>query len=434
MNVFMSKFMTYLEIHRMDREGHSVSKISKYLVLNRRTVSKYLSMSAQEYEEFFNAQTNRCKKLLPYEGFVKERLEQYRETPAAQMHDWLKEQYPDLPKVSQKTVFNFVFWVREKHRLPIVKSQRLFQQLEEMPYGKQTQADFGEYKMRSITGERVKVYFFIMVLSRSRYKYLWFIDRPFTTILAIVAHQKGFEYIGGITDQIVYDQDSVFIVSENAGDVILTEAFRKYTREQDVELHFCRKSDPQSKGKVENVVKYVKQNFLYNRAFHDIDTLNDQALGWLGRTANSLPHSLTQKEPCAEHCIERSFLKPYREVVLPIAPLATYSVRKDHTISYKGNYYFLPLGTYQGKGTLVSILIQEGALIITHTTGKQEICRHQIPMGRGNKVFNNDHKRDKTAVIAQMMEQVAALFENPEQILKWLTLIRAVKPRYMEIN
>lgn len=431
MNVFMSKFMTYFEIHRMHREGHSISKISEYLVLNRRTVTKYLSMCEQEYEAFLIAQSQRKKKLLPYEGFVKERLEQYRDTPAAQMHDWLKEYHPDFPKVSQKTVFNFVFWVREKHRLPIVKEQRLFQQLEETPYGKQSQVDFGEYKLRATDGTRVKVYFFTIVLSRSRYRYVWFTDCPFTTRLAIIAHEKSFAYFGGNTDEIVYDQDKVFIVSENAGDIILTDAFRSYTREQSFNLHFCRKSDPQSKGMVENLVKYVKQNFLYNRTFHDIDTLNIDALGWLTRTANAMPHGVTQKEPFVEHIKEKPFLKPYKSYVLPAELIATYTVRKDHTISYKGNFYSLPLGTFKGKGTLVAIQRQINTLIITDAAGKQEICRHLIPVGRGNKVINNHHKRDNTSTIAQMVIEVAELFENPERALDWLEMIKTDKPRYI---
>ena len=33
------------------------------------------------------------------------------------------------------------------------------------------------------------------------------------------------------------------------------------------ELHFCRKYDPQSKGKVENVIQYTKKNFLFNRLY-----------------------------------------------------------------------------------------------------------------------------------------------------------------------
>ena len=56
---------------------------------------------------------------------------------------------------------------------------------------------------------------------------------------------------------IVYDQDTLLLISENKGDLILTEAFRKYAEYRGFKLHFCRKSDPQSKGKVENVIKYA---------------------------------------------------------------------------------------------------------------------------------------------------------------------------------
>ena len=73
MNVHLAKFMMYYKIHEMEREGQSTSQISKYLVINRRTVKKYLAMSEQEYENFLIKQSERKKELLPYEAFVKER-------------------------------------------------------------------------------------------------------------------------------------------------------------------------------------------------------------------------------------------------------------------------------------------------------------------------------------------------------------------------
>lgn len=431
MNVYLAKFMTYFEIHRMHREGHSISQICEYLRLNWRTVNKYLSMSEQDYENFLIQQANRKKILLPYEDFVRERLEQFRDTSAAQIHDWLKERYPDLPTTSPKTVFNFVGWVREKHRLPVVTAERQFQMVEELPYGKQAQVDFGQYNMRTTQGNRVKVFFFTLVLSRSRFKYLWFTDRHFTSESAILAHEKAFEYIGGITDVIVYDQDKVFIVSENSGDIILTDAFRAYTRSQSFSLHFCRKADPQSKGKIENVVKYVKQNFLYNRTFHNIETLNDEAIGWLGRTANTLPHAATGKIPYDELTIERPFLKPYQVYTAKVVSISTYAVRKDNSISYSGNFYSLPLGTYQGKGTLVALRIEQGYLIISDKQGLLEICRHKVAVGKGMKITNTDHKRDKTEAINEMILQVGSLFTDAEKGKEWLNMLRGVKPRYI---
>lgn len=430
MNYYLNKFMTYYEIHRMSLEGHSVTQISNHLALNWRTVKKYLSMSEQEYEEFLITGSQKKKLLSPYEDFVRTKLEVYRDTPAAQMHDWLKEYDADFPKVSPKTVFNFMQWVRTKHNLPHIELHRQYGMVEELPYGKQAQVDFGEYNMRSSTGYRVKVFFFTMILSRSRFKYVWFTDRYFTSELAIMAHEKAFEYIGGVPDEIVYDQDKVFIVSENGGDIILTDGFRSYTRDQSFTLHFCRKADPQSKGKVENVVKYVKQNFLYNRTYHNIETLNDEVLGWMGRTANMMPHGITKKEPFREKTIEQAFLKPYVPQTIRPTPM-TYAVRKDNTISYKGNFYSLPLGTFKGKSTQVGVHVKDTLLIIADPEGDKEICRHQIPAGKGNKVLNNDHKRDKSEAIKEMLEQVAALFQDREKALQWLQMIRSDKPRYI---
>src|SRR5690606_30323742 len=205
---------------------------------------------------FQENQSVRRKQLLPYEHFVKGKLEQYRDTSAAQMHDWLKEHFPDFPGVNPKTVFNFVQWIRGKHNLPVIQQLREYEAVPECAYGKQAQVDFGETTMRTSRDGRIKVYFFCMMLSRSRYKYLWFSTTPFTSELAVFAHEKAFAFFEGIAEEIVYDQDKVFMVSENNGDLMLTAVFKQYVRSKGFKLHFCRKSDPESKGKVENVIKY----------------------------------------------------------------------------------------------------------------------------------------------------------------------------------
>jgi len=163
MNRYLEKLLMYHEVHRLDREGQSVSYIAKYLVMNWRTVKKYLSMSPQEYEEYIEAQSKRKRELAQYEHFVKVKLEQYPNTSASQMHDWLKEHYTDFPKVNSKTVYNFVMWVRQQHNIPKINIDREYFVVEEMPYGKQAQVDFGEYNIRTSTGKRKKVYFFTMV-------------------------------------------------------------------------------------------------------------------------------------------------------------------------------------------------------------------------------------------------------------------------------
>ena len=428
MNAYLAKFMMYYEIQKRHRDNQSISQISEFLVLNRRTVARYLAMSEQQYETFLLQRSDRKKELLPYDAFVKCRLELHPDTSCAQMQDLLKERYVDFPQVSAKTVFNFVNWIRSKYHLPKINLHRQCHPVEELPYGKQAQVDFGEYNLRTSLGARVKVFFFTMVLSRSRFKYVWFTDRPFTSELAIKAHEQAFEYIKGIPDEIVYDQDKVFIVNENSGDIILTDQFRAYTNEMKFALHFCRKADPQSKGKIENVVKYVKQNFLYNRTYYTIETLNDDVMGWMGRTANALPHGFTKKSPFSELIIEHSFLKPIMTHI-PKAVIVTYSVRKDNTISYKSNLYSLPLGTYRGRGTLVIVEVNQVELILSGID-KVELCRHKIASGQGIKIINTNHKRDKSSAIDEIIEQLCTQLDDPLKGKQWMAILRTEKPRY----
>jgi transposase len=430
MNVFIAKIIMYHQLQQLDAEGYSVSKISSLMGINRRTVKKYLAMTERQFEAFQNNQSDRKKQLLPYEQFVKEKLETYRDTSAAQMHDWLKERFADFPTVNPKTVFNFVHWVRSRYNLPFLQQFREYETVAELAYGKQAQVDFGQYTMRTSAGSRIKVSFFSMVLSRSRYKYLWFTVRNFTTELAVLAHEKAFEFFQGIPEEIVYDQDKVFLVSENKGDLILTAVFRQYVRCKGFKLHFCRKSDPESKGKIENVIKYIKNNFLYNRTFYNEETLNDEAIAWLGRTANALPHSFTRKEPREEWIIERPLLHTFIPEVRQV-PSMTYMVRKDNTISWKGNFYSLPYGTYQGRGSTVVVREESGKLIMLIPQSLEELCRHSIALEKGSKIINTNHKRNKSLQVEELMLQVADRFHNPVAAKDWLAEIYTLKVRYM---
>ncbi len=62
-------------------------------------------------------------------------------------------------------------WIRQEHNIPKIKKYRDYFIVEELPYGKQAQVDFGEYNMRDGKGNRVKIYFFTMVLSRLHSSY-----------------------------------------------------------------------------------------------------------------------------------------------------------------------------------------------------------------------------------------------------------------------
>jgi transposase len=420
MEKFINHWIMYHEIHNQNWNGKNPSQIASYLVLDLRTVKKYIAMSEQEYLVY---------QLAPYENFVKGRLELCPEASSAQVHDWLKEHYPLLPKTSIKTVYNFVLFVRQKHNLIKAFSSREYQQVEELPYGEQAQIDFGEFNMTDVEGHRKKVYFLALVLSRSRYKMVWFLDHPFTASSAIEAHEVAFSFIGGYPRELVYDQDKVLLANENKGDVVLTEAFRAYCQSRPFKVRFCRKNDPQSKGKIENVIKYIKYNFLRGRMYYGVIVLNDQALDWLSRTANAKEHSTTHKIPALEWVIEKEHLIPLQPALFNTSPWRVYAVSKDNVIHYQGSTYSVPLGTYQGANTEVR-LEQRGDILILSDTSGQEIIRHPVSVIKGTQVRHKTHYRDHSLSVSKLIDQVASRFTDQQKAHSYLDKVHLQFPRY----
>ena len=268
----------WYKVNELFSDSLNKTQIGQSLGLHRQTVAKYLSMTEEEFISSQSYDRHYGHNLDGYEFYVVNELRKWPFLSAPQLHDRLKEHFSDLPCVppQKKTVFNFVNRLRLTHHLPkeFEKSYRPYEKQPGTPYGEYAQCDFGERWMKTLQGQSLKVYFFAMCLSRSRYKFVYFSRTPFTTALAVYAHELAFEFFGGVPRKIVYDQDKMFLVNENLGDLVLTRVFRTLVREHGFEPVFCRKSDPQSKGKIENVVKYVKYNFLRGRELVDMDLLN----------------------------------------------------------------------------------------------------------------------------------------------------------------
>src|SRR3989337_2975900 len=117
MNKFENLWIMFHEINKLRREGLKPSNIASKLVMDKRTVRKYLAMNEQEFNDLQVLQSRRNKKLDEYEEFVRMRIEACLDASSAQVHDWLKECHADFIEVNEKTVYNFVLYVREKHKL-----------------------------------------------------------------------------------------------------------------------------------------------------------------------------------------------------------------------------------------------------------------------------------------------------------------------------
>jgi transposase len=421
----------YHEIQRLRNvERFSIQRIADHLSINFRTVKKLLSMTEEQFDEYAEKKGTKTRLLDPYKDFIKAYLDKYQETPSAVMYDKLKEQFSSIPKVDPKTVYNYVMMVRRDFGIIRVSaSERQYSAVPDLPPGKQAQVDFGEKKLRTSTGEWVKVYFFIMLLCYSRHKFIVFRSKPFTSQDAVLAHEKAFEFFGGIPQEIIYDQDSVFLYRENNGDYILTEVFDRYCMSRPFKVIFCRGGDPESKGKVENTVKYTKQNFLFHRTYINDEILNEQVLSWLSRTGNAMVHNTTRKIPQEQWAYEQPFLQKWTPL-FPVVKENGYKVLKTNTIKYRGNIYSLPFGTYKNDDTRVYVVESENRLIIKNIGG-QVITTHTIPEGAGNNVINTHHRRDTSLKLDGLREKTKEFFGHSGDIEIFIEKINSLYPRYV---
>lgn len=430
----VEKLLLFVEIHQLKKQGFKVAAIAKKLEISRNTVYKYLDMNLEEASEWITSLGSRRKKLDQYHDQILSWLKEHPDLSSAQVEDWLKEHHPSL-EVGGSTVRSYVSEIRDIYHIPKVIRIRSHEAVEELPMGQQVQVDWGEITVKNSEKKDIKLYFITFVLSHSRYKYVEWLDRPFTTRDAIRCHERAFQFFGGMPEEIVYDQDHLITVSENAGDIILTSEFQAYKQDREFRIYLCRKADPQSKGKVENVVKFVKKNFAKNRVFANVDIWNEKCLAWLKRTGNYNVHHTTKKRPVEVHALEKQHLKPVSSLLSfesNLIPSIARTVHKDNVIKYKSNRYSVPIGTYRPRGeNIVYIEIQEEELVIRRDPKGEVLARHPLCHGKGELIKNRQHTRDRSKGIQAYKETLIRQFEDQEKAKQFIDEIGCRYPRYI---
>lgn len=430
----MLKLEKHVYIHQLKKQGFSVAAISRKCEVSRNTVYSYLEKDFEEAIDWMNTLKVRRRKLDPYHETILGWLKEHPDLSASQISDWLEERC-SFKGIGDSTVRTYVRELREQYHIPKTIQIRTYEAIEELPKGKQIQVDFGEITVRSTTNSRVKLYAIAFVLSHSRYKYAEWQDRPFTTRDVLRCHENAFQFYGGIPEEIAYDQDKLMTVSENGGDIIYTKEFQSYKEQRGFSIYLCRAADPESKGKIESVVKFIKRNFAKNRVFHQIDVWNEQCLAWLERKGNFQVHNTTKKRPVEVYAVEKPHLRKVSSILSLESNLDTSITRivhKDNIIKYCSNRYSVPLGTYKSnEANTVYLHINNEQLIITQSPEGDPLAVHQLCHEKGKLIKNRDHSRDRLKGIAEYTKTIKESFTHTEEITLFLEEIKKRYPRYM---
>jgi len=424
----------YREAHQLKEIGLNISQIARRLNICRNTVSKYLSMSTEDFKINLEGLESRARKLDKAHDDILTWIKEYPELSNSQVMDWLQERLK-IGDVCEGTVRNYVMDMRAQHNIPKAVYIRSYEAMDDPPMGHQMQVDFGQFKGKDIYGNVTKLYFIAFVLSHSRYKYVEWLDRPFVTVDVVRMHENAFKFFGGMPYEAVYDQDHLILVSENSGDLIFTQEFSSYVKYRRFSVHMCKKADPESKGRIENVVGFVKKNFARFRTFYNLEKWNEQCISWLNRTGNGKKHNILNKIPAEVFAQERKYLKPVTTIV---ETKQTYInsisalIRKDNTIRYLSNRYSLPQGTYDGTERYADLEpTADSMLIIYDPKTGEEITKHSISYEKGKLIKNNAHRRDMSKKISEYVEHILTLLPQTLQARVFVDKLREFKSRYI---
>jgi len=403
----MIKKAMFKQIQTFRRQGYSKGAIGRTLKINPRTVAKYFAMEEEDYRDYRRDHLFRDKVFDPLQEEILEvyKANLFRPVLVSSVFDYLEEKYGRLPG-NEQTLRNYVGYLIETETLKLKRNGRLYSKVPELPFGKQMQLDFGRFRCRS----GLVLYIFASILSASRFKYVIFQGRPFKTLDVIRHLLDAFDYFGGRPEEIVIDQDSLMVVSENAGDIIYTNDFKYVVEEQECGLYVCRKADPESKGKVENVVKFVKGNYLSTRDFETIKEANTGVLKWLSRRANGKICQATRQIPAVMMEQERRYLQPLRNSIFRKDLLAGREERTANDkakISVQASNYQLPI-RYRNK--TVEIYTTEDRLFVFDMYTGKEIITHDLSLIPGQTVSTRACRRETERKVEDLKAAVRGLF------------------------
>lgn len=123
-NNLISFTAMWYKINELSRKNLTQVQIAALLDVNRSTVRRYQMMSEAEFKERVQGiQLQRKHKLDSYRGFITKDLQDAPYLSCAQVKDHLLENFPDMPYVSDRTVYNYVMRVREEEDIPVMSSR-----------------------------------------------------------------------------------------------------------------------------------------------------------------------------------------------------------------------------------------------------------------------------------------------------------------------
>lgn len=237
------------------------------------------------------------------------------------------------------------------------------------------QMDWGFAWVCSPTGTEYRVACFAMICHHCGKMYVEFFPNAKQENL-FIGMLHAF-YMMGVPQYILTDNmKSVVTRRDLEGHPVWHPDYEAFMNTVGFRTKLCKPRHPFTKGKVERLIRFVKDNFMAGRVFWNISDLNDQVLRWCDKH-NGKYHREIDDIPDFLHASRcgqtATALREDPEVVMYLFPLRKISF--DGFVNYEGRRFGVPF-RYSGK--TARITRKQDTLYIYSPDLKELLVTHEV--------------------------------------------------------
>ena len=377
-------------------ENLSISEIARQTGHDRKTIRKYIN---SETPPLRKERHKKPGKLDPFKDYITKRLNEH---PFSALRLYREIQDQGFTG-KYGIVKNFIREIKPKMDVPAVYRY-------ETKPGVQAQVDWAECGKIEIDGKIRKLHCFTMILGFSRMRFAEF-TLQIDVFTLIQCHKNAFDYFGGYPEEILYDNmkqivlDRKQISSESKWNPKFEDFFKHYG----FIPRLCRPYHPQTKGKIESTVKFVKRDFFMGGNFTSFSDINQKLQQWLLRVNSSIQgttHEIPAEKLKHENLNRLDEVIPYQ-----ITKEESRKISPDSHLSYLGNRYSVP---YKFAGRTARLQIRDTYFSVF--VGNEQICRHEIIPGHGRVSRNKDHFK---GLLSEILKYNSAPKSKCENVIRF---------------
>lgn len=148
--------------------------------------------------------------------------------------------------------------------------------------GEAYQMDWGFTDVLDYNGNTYRAACFAMICHHCGQRYIEFFPNAKQENL-FIGMIHAFQYMGMPKVVLTDNMKSVVLHRDMEGHPVWQKDYEAFMKALGFETKLCKPRHPFTKGKVERLVRFVKDNFLAGRVFYHVTDLNWQALEWCNR-------------------------------------------------------------------------------------------------------------------------------------------------------